>query len=62
MKDENLLVVLDDGEIYLSYNVSRNLMMDFLGYSAIEVEGALTKKMPLYVKITTENENILSIR
>lgn len=37
-------------------------MMDFLECSAIEVEGALRKKMPLHVKITTENENILSIR
>lgn len=44
LKDENLLVVLDDGEIYLSYSISRNLMMDFLECSEIDVEGALRKK------------------
>lgn len=62
MEDENLVLVLDDGEIYPTYNISWNLMMDFLKCSAIEVEGALTRKLPLHVKITIENEEILSIR
>lgn len=61
LKDENLLVVLDDGEIVLLYNILRNFMMDFLECFEIDVEGVLRKKMLLYVKIIIENENILCI-
>ena len=61
LEENDLYLIIDDGEVYPSYKISQTKMATFLSCEEEGIEEALLKELPMKASITIQNEEITQI-